>query len=217
MGYKVWLGVGGLLLLLACSIAVAVSLVVGLQTHERRLNEQAVPYANSVAAAALDAKGVANDQRGFLMSGDRRFVDEAESRIHAARRSFVAAVTAASSPQQQRTVADARAEFELWVVAVRREFIAFSQGERRGPISASLGPDRALRKRYEAALVRAQTLGARAIRSGDASVAEASSRSIIILIAYLLGSLVIGVGVAYWLIRSIATPVARLLAILAAG
>lgn len=214
MGYKVWLGVGGLLALLACSIAVAVFLITALRGHEQHLNERAVPYANGTAAAALDAKAVANDQRGFLMTGDRRFVEEADRRIRAARVSFAAAAAAASGRAQQRAVADARTGFDRWVTMVRQEFASFSQGDRQGPITAALGPDRALRKRYEAALARAQTLGMQAIRSGDASVASASSRSIIILLTYLLASLVIGAGVAYWLVRTIANPVAHLLAVL---
>jgi methyl-accepting chemotaxis protein len=217
MGWKVWLGVGGLLALLACSIVVAVVLIVVLRGHEQHLNRRAVPYANAVAAAALDAKGVANDERGFLMTGDRRYVDEAEQRIQGARASFAAAAAVAPGRTQQRAVAEARVVFERWVSAVRREFGGVRRGDRQGPIRASFGPDRALRKRYEAGLARAQMLGARAIRSGDASVAAASSRSIAILLAFLLSSLVIGVAVAYWLVRSIANPVARLVAILSAG
>lgn len=217
MGYRVWLGVGGMLVLLACSIAIAVLLIVALRGHERHLNERAVPYANGVAAAALDAKGVANDERGFLMTGDRRFVNEADSRIDVARASFASAAVAATGRAQQRAVADARAGFERWVSAVRREFESFSRGDRQELITASLGPDRALRKRYEAVLARAQTLGAHAVNSGDASVAAASSRSIVILLTYLLASLIIGAAVAYWLVRSIANPVARLAAIFSAS
>jgi methyl-accepting chemotaxis protein len=215
MGYKVWLGVGGLLALLACAIAVAVLLIMALRGHEEHLNERAVPYANGIAAAALDAKAVANDERGFLMTGNRRFVEEADRRIHAARASFAAAAAAASGRAQQSAVADARTGFEQWVTTVRQEFGSYSRGDRQGPITASLGPHRALRKRYEAAFARAQTLGIQAIRSGDASVAAASSRSIVILLTYLLASLVIGAGLAYWLVRTIANPVAHLLAVLA--
>jgi methyl-accepting chemotaxis protein len=196
---------------------VAVVLILALRTHERRLNDRAVPYANAVASAALDAKGVANDERGFLMTGDRRFVEEATRRISAARASFALAAAAASGAQEKRAITDARGGFERWVSAVDREFRGFSEGNRQAPITASLGPDRALRKRYELALARAQLLGARAIRSGDASVAAASSRSIIILLGYLLASVLIGVAVAYWLVRTIANPVARLVAILGAG
>ena len=97
---------------------------------------------------------------------------------------------------------------------MRDEFGTFGRGDRRAPIAAALGPNRALRKQYEAALAHAQTLAAQAIRSGDARVAAASSRSIVVLLSYLLASLVIGLGVAYWLVRTVANPVARLVAIL---
>ena len=78
----------------------------------------------------------------------------------------------------------------------------------------SLGPDRELRKSYEASLARAQTLGANSIQSAQNSVAAASSRSVRILLTYLLIAMTIGVGVAYWLVRSIAIPVYRLVTLL---
>jgi methyl-accepting chemotaxis protein len=214
MGFQVWLGVGGLLVLLTGSVLVAVFLIVGLRHHESHLNDRAVPYARAVAAAALSAKGVANDERGFLMTGDEKYIAEADTRVRSARAWFAASAAAASGHAQRGAVAQARIGFQRWVTAVRAEFAAFQSGNRRGPIGASLGPDRALRKRYEAALARAQALGDGAIRSADASVAAASSRSITILLACLLGALGVGVGIAYWLVRSIAVPVARLLAIL---
>jgi methyl-accepting chemotaxis protein len=213
MGFQVWLGVSALLALVAGLVLVAVLLIVGLRHHESKLNERAVPYARAVAAAALNAKGVANDERGFLMTGDQTFSDEADHRVRSARAWLAASATAASAEAQRRAVAQARIGFERWVTAVRREFAIFRGGNQHGPISASLGQDRGLRKRYEAALARAQALGDSAIRSADASVATASSHSITILLACLLGALIIGVGIAYWLVRSIAVPVARLLAI----
>ena len=213
MGFQVWLGVGGLLALVAGSVLVAVFLIVEVRHHESNLNKRAVPYARAVAAAALNAKGVANDERGFLMTGDQTFSDEADNRVRSARAWFAASAVAASGEAQRRAVAQARIGFERWVIAVRREFAVFRSGDQRGPISASLTQDRALRKRYEGALARAQALGDSAIRSADASVATASSHSITILLACLLGALIIGVGIAYWLVRSIAVPVARLLAI----
>jgi methyl-accepting chemotaxis protein len=213
MGFQVWLGVGGLLALVAGLVALAVFLIVGVRDHESHLNERAVPYARAVAAAALSAKGVANDERGFLMTGDRTFSDEADHRVRSARAWFAASAVAASGEAQRGAVAQARIGFERWVTAVRREFAIFRSGNQNGAISASLGQDRALRKRYEAALARAQALGDSAIRSADASVVTASSHSITILLACLLGAFIIGVGIAYWLVRSIAVPVARLLAI----
>jgi methyl-accepting chemotaxis protein len=206
MGFRVWLGVGGLLTLVAASILIAVFLVVGVRGHEQNLNERVVPYSSAVAAAALDAKGAANDERGLLLSGDPRFIEEADGRIDSARSWFAVAAAAASSDAQRRVVADARAGFEQWVSGVRQEFASFHSGDARGLVSASLGPDRSLRKRYEASLARAHLLGTRAIQSADASVEAASSRSIVILLSCLLAALVIGAGVAGWLVRAIATP-----------
>jgi hypothetical protein len=212
----VWLGTGVLLTMLAASMLVAVLLIRGLTNHEQRLNDRSVPYATTLAQAALAAKGVVNDERGFLLSGDHRFIDEAGRRIASARAWLTASAVADSGTAERRAITAAHAGFERWVVAIRQEFAACQAGDRVGAVRASLGPDRALRKQYEAGLHRAQVLGASAIRSGDASVLAASSRSIAILLGCLIAALVLGLGVAYWLARSIAVPVARLLSISAA-
>jgi methyl-accepting chemotaxis protein len=216
MGFQVWLGVGGLLALMAGSLLVAVLLTVGLKHHESHLNDRVVPYARAVASAALNAKGVANDERGFLMTGDQKFIDEAETRVREARAWFAASAATASGGAQRRAATEASTGFERWVTVVRGEFAVSQSAGRRGSITSAFGPDRALRKRYEAALARAQALGDGAIRSADDSVEAASSRSITILLVCLLGGLIIGVGIAYWLVRSIAVPVARLVAIFSA-
>ena len=214
LGFRVWLGVGAMLAMLVASLLVAVLLVLGLTNHEQHLNDRSFPYATAVAGAALAAKGVANDERGFLLSGDHRFIDEADRRIDSVRAWLAASSAADASAGQRRAVIAARAGFERWVAAIRTEFAAYQAGDRTGPVAASLGRHRALRKHYEAALQRAQALGATAIRADDESVKAASSRSIAILLSCLVGALIIGLGVAYWLVRSIAVPVARLLSIL---
>ena len=213
MGFQVVLGAGGLVGLLVVCMLVAIALVAGLQAGEARLNGRDVSYASAVAAAALGAKGIANDERGFLLTGDRGFIGEAGHRMRGARAAFAEAVSAADGPAQRQAVSQARAAFERWVQAVHGEFAAFRAGDRHGAVTASLGPDRALRKTYERSLARAQALGASSIRSARSSVAAASSRSVTILVACLLAALTIGIGVAFWLVRSIARPVARLVAI----
>jgi hypothetical protein len=75
-------------------------------------------------------------------------------------------------------VNEAREGFERWVLAVRGEFATFQAGDHQGAIAASLGPDRALRKAYEASLASAQALGASSIQSARNSVAVALSRSV---------------------------------------
>lgn len=175
-----------------------------------------MPYASAVAVAALNAKGIANDQRGYLLTGDAWFIHEADRRISDARAAFAAAATAAVDPAQRQAVNDAHAGFERWVQAMRGEFATSQAGDHRSAIAASLGADRALRKAYEQSLARAQTLGANSIQSATSTIAAASSRSVWILVAWLLVALVIGAAVASWLVRSIAIPVARLTAILGA-
>jgi hypothetical protein len=148
------------------------------------------------------------------MTGDRQFIAEADRRVERARGWFAASAAAASGPAERVAIGQARDGFERWIAAVHSEFAASRAGDRRRSTVASLGPNRVLRKRYESALARAQGLGAGAIRSADASVSAASTRSIAILIACLLATLLIGGAIAYWLVRSIAAPVARLVTIL---
>jgi methyl-accepting chemotaxis protein len=208
------MGLGGLLALLVISMLVAIVLVVGLQRGETRLNGGDVPYANAVSEAALNAKGIANDQRGFLLSGDATYIEEADRRVEDARRAFAAAESAAGNADQRRTIGAAHAGFEAWVQAIHGEFAAFQGGDHQRAVTASLGPDRELRKSYEQLLADAQALGDGSVRSASSSVDAAASRSILILVACLLVALAIGVGVAYWLMRSVAFPLFRLVALL---
>jgi hypothetical protein len=96
---------------------------------------------------------------------------------------------------------------------VHGEFATFRAGDHHGAVTASLGPDRALRKTYKQSLARAHALGASSIQSARSSVTAASSRSVMILVVCLMAALAIGSDVALWLVRSIARPVARLAAI----
>jgi methyl-accepting chemotaxis protein len=176
---------------------IAVALVLAFKVEQRPLNERDAQYANSVAEAALNAKGVANDQRGFLLSGDPMFIHEADRRIRDVRTNFAAAITAAASPTQRQAVNDARIGFERWVQTMQGEFTSFQAGDRQGAIAASLGPDRTLRKTYEQSLASAQALDAFSTRSSTRSNAATSSRWSWILFAGLVAALSIGIGVAF--------------------
>jgi methyl-accepting chemotaxis protein len=212
IGFQVILGVGALLALLAVSSLVAMLLVLNLKHDETHLNDRDVPYASAVAAATVNAKGIANDERGLLLTGDPKFLQEADRRTGDARAAFALAAGSAADTGQRQAVNEARAGFERWVQAIHGEFATFKSGERQSAITASVGPDRALRKTYEGSLARAQTLGANSIQSARNSVAAAQSRSEWTILACLLVALVIGVGVSFWLVRSIALPVYRLAA-----
>jgi methyl-accepting chemotaxis protein len=206
MGRQMLLGLGVLLALLAVSMLAAIALVVGLRHDENGLNDRDLPYASAIATAALAAKGIANDQRGFLLTGDRTFIEEADRRVGEARTAFDTATKAAADGPRRQAVSDAQAGFEGWIRAVHDEFAMFEAGDHTGAVSASLGPDRELRKTYEQSLGNAETLAASSIKSATNSVTAALSRSVWILVAGLLVALVVGLGVSWWLMRTIATP-----------
>jgi methyl-accepting chemotaxis protein len=214
MGRKMLLGLGILLALLAISMLAAISLVVGLRHDENGLNDRDVPYASAIATAALAAKGIANDQRGFLLTGDRTFIEEADRRVGEARIAFDTAVRAAADGRRRQAVNEAEAGFERWIRAIHEEFAMFEAGDHTGAINASEGPDRELRKTYEQSLGSAQALAENSIKSATNSVTAASSRSVWILVACLLAALLVGVGVSWWLMRTIAIPLFGLLDLL---
>jgi methyl-accepting chemotaxis protein len=214
LGFQVWAAAGVLLALLTAVSLLALVLVNGIKGDEARLNGQDVPYASAVAEAALNAKGAANDQRGFLLTGDGGFITEADDRIDRARVAFDAAGAAAISTDQRHAVDEARAGFERWVRVVQQETATYRAGNHAGPVQASLGADRQLRKAYEQWLTSAQALGSRSIESSDSSLSAALSHSTRTLLAGLIIALAVGLGVAFWLVRSIAMPVYRLVALL---
>jgi methyl-accepting chemotaxis protein len=112
---------------------VAIVLVVALKADERHGDDRGVPYASAVATASLNAKGVVNDQRGYLLTGDPTFIHEADGRISTARAAFGAAIDAAADPAQRRAVDDARSGFERWVQTMRGEVATFQAGIATAP------------------------------------------------------------------------------------
>jgi methyl-accepting chemotaxis protein len=214
MGRKVQLGLASLLGLLVVSMLCAIVVVIGLRDGETGLSDRDVPYLGAVATAALNAKGVANDQRGFLLTGDPTFVDEANQRTEDARAAFAVAATVASDRSRRNAVEQARTGFEQWVAVVNREFATYRAGDHGGSVAASLGTDRELRKSYEQDLAAAQALARSSIQSAEDSAEAASSRSLWTLVATLVLALLVGSAVAYWLLKTIANPLIRLVALL---
>ena len=208
------MGAGGLLALVLFSTVAAIWVVVGMRHDQAQITDRELSYGEAVDAAALQAKGVANDERGFLLSGDAKFLAEAHRRIGSARSAFGTARQVAATPQQREAANGALAGFERWVSAVRREVADFKSGNRRVAIDASLGESRTLRKDYERSLTEAQELDVAQIASSRQSIDAESSRSIRTLGLFLGCALVVGALIAAWLVRAIAVPVARLVALL---
>jgi CHASE3 domain sensor protein len=203
---QVLVAVGGLLALLAVAVGVAVFLIVSLEDNATDVSHRHVQYATAIHEAALSAKGMANDQRGFLLSADPEYLEELEVRTMEARAAFVLAASYAVSASQREAVNDARAGFEQWLRALRADIAAYRRGFEQRAVRASLGSTRELRKTYERSLADAYVLGVRSIDSATDSLSSSASRSVTILLVYLALALVVGVAVALWVVRAILRP-----------
>ncbi|MFF0264180.1 hypothetical protein [Kribbella sp. NPDC004536] len=215
LGRKVRAGLGALLALLVLVTGVAIALVVDLSQGDTRVKDD-VPYATAIASASLDAKSVANDQRGFLLTGDSMYLREADQRVAAARRDFAAAVQAATTEDERRAAGDSSTGFERWWTATRAEFVAYQAGDEQAAIAASVGPDRALRKAYENSLQRTQSIGQSSLQSATNWLPGSATKAVLILVGCLLVALVAGAVIASWLLRQISLPIFKLAAMLTA-
>ena len=202
----VFAAVAGLVALLAVSTAVAVLLTLSLREQQAELQHSNVPYARAIATAALTAKAIANDERGYLISGNAMFVTQLEERAGKVRVALAGALRAADGARAasggRRSLGRVRALAARRARAVR----GYRAGQRDASIAEALGPGRALRKSYEASLARAQVLADSAIQSNQESAAATSKRTIAILVGCLLVGLLVGVWLAVCLVRAILEP-----------
>jgi CHASE3 domain sensor protein len=201
LAFPVVASVGLLLAVVVVAIAIAAFSILRLSQDQAQLQDQNVPYAVAVSTAALYAKGIANDERGYLISGNREFLEEIEQRLINVRTAFSEAAIAADGERQRRAIAAAHAGFEEWFWVVRSEFKMFQTGDREKAVKTSLGPGRSLRKKYEASLAEAQAAAKTALQLRRNSFA--SSGWLPILLAVLVVVLGIGFAVTLWLTRTL--------------
>jgi methyl-accepting chemotaxis protein len=203
---QVLVGVGSLLALLAVAVGLAVILIVSFEDDATNVANRHVLYATAIHESALSAKGIANDQRGFLLSGNREYLSEIRTRTAEARSSFTLAAGYAVESSQRDAVRKSRAEFERWLRVLNGDIATFRRGSREQAIAGSLGPTRQLRKTYEQSLAHAYALGVHSIESSTRSLSSSASRSVTVLLTYLAFALVIGIGVALWVVRATLRP-----------
>jgi methyl-accepting chemotaxis protein len=201
VGFQALALVGVVVAVLAASIVIAVPLIISLSRDHAELQDKNIPYAVAISTAALHAKGMANHERGFLISGDREFLEEFEQGLLDVRTAFAAAVVAADGERQADAVSKAHAGFEDWVWAVRGELKTYQAGNRQAATATALGRVRALRKSYEASLAEAQTVASSAIRLRNNPLA--SREWVAILLMSLLVMLAICVALTLWLVRTL--------------
>jgi methyl-accepting chemotaxis protein len=193
---RIWAAASILLALLVVGLFTAMFLVMRLGEDAEDFTQRQIQYSTALSNAAINAKGIANDERGYLLSGNREFLLEIDARTAVARESFDRAAQAADDPQTER-ILKAYEVFERWLVAVEDEIDMFQAGDREAARAASLGPTRDLRKEYEALLATA-ALTESGVPDATASVSAATSRAVAILFVYLIAAIIIGAAVNAW-------------------
>ena len=203
---QVLVGVGGLLALLALAVGLAVILIVSFEDDATVDSSRHVLYSTAIHEAALSAKGIANDQRGYLLSGNPEYLSEIRTRTAEARSAFGQAASYAVGSAQRSAVRESRSGFETWLRVLNGDIAAYRRGERERAVEASLGSTRQLRKQYEQSLANAYVLGVQSIDSATEALHSSASRSVTLLLTYLALALVVGIAVALWVVRAILRP-----------
>nr|BFE76894.1 hypothetical protein GCM10020092_101950 [Actinoplanes digitatis] len=183
----------------------------GLKTTRTDELNRAVPYITALHDAELAAKAAANDERGFLIAGDKSFAAEALGRKETVDERLAAA-RALGTPAEQATIDEIKAGTDAWFAALDAEFKSYAANP-KAAIDASFGANRDLRKAYEGQLAAETDRADAALLAGeefDATVQKTRTTVIVAMcVAFLLSVLL-----ALWVARMIITPLRRVSAVL---
>jgi methyl-accepting chemotaxis protein len=211
-------------LLLVTAVAIAAAAAVGglglVEIEKLRRTRQVelgheVPFITGLQSAALAAKAAANDERGFLITGDSEFRSEVQERLAKVRASLAQAGGAASTAEQRQAVDGIRQAIERWFAAIDEEFDRHAT-DKPGAIEAAFGPNRELRKSYEALLDAEITAAADRLRRGRdfTRTVESARRQVLVV---LVTGLALALCFAFYLSRLIVVPLRRVAGVLRAA
>ena len=81
----------------------------------RKIDDHTRPYSAALWAAAVDLKAMANDERGFLMTGDKSFREEIKSRAETIRGEFERAGQMSAHAEDRETVTAIADKVDRWI------------------------------------------------------------------------------------------------------
>ncbi|MDO5697262.1 MAG: methyl-accepting chemotaxis protein [Dermatophilus congolensis] len=102
----------------------------------------------SIEDAAVTAKAIANDERGFLLTGDKEFTDEIAERRVKVDALLDTAAQGVPTAEHREQIEKLRGEIHAWNKALDAEFALFAT-DRPAATEAALETNRKLRKTYE--------------------------------------------------------------------
>ena len=202
--------------LMVVVISYTMGAVADLVTAQKRMTAAASVYMAGLSSAALAAKSAANDERGFLLTGDRKFVDEARQRRTVEIAGLAKARGAASRDAERAAVDRIEDKLADFNTALDKAFAMYDV-DRDGAVALSVGPNRDLRKAYEQEFDVAGQLGDESMAITSADAEDIASRIRTLLLVLLTVLLVLGGAVGTAIIRSIGRSLARALTVLESG
>jgi methyl-accepting chemotaxis protein len=202
--------------ILGAVVTFTVGSVGDLAAAQKRVASGASRYMSGLSAAALAAKAAANDERGFLLTGEQKFVDEARQRRTAERAGLDTARTAADGDAERAAVDRIEAGLAAFNAGLDKVFAMYAS-DRDGAIALSVGSNRDLRKAYEAEFDAATKLAEKAVATTTVEAGRIADRVRTLLLALLGFIAVAGVVVGGVIVRSMGRPLARAVEVLEAG
>ncbi len=208
---RLYIGVAAFVVVALVSSVTSLVLTGHLATAENELGNRATPYVTALGDAATGLKATANDERGFMLTGDAEFVTEInEKRKPGVEEDLAAAekLYPAGSPQA-KGVAELRGKINAWYAQLDKEF-ALRATDPEAASAEALGASRDIRKDYEKSLdgLKEQALAGAAVAHSTFSSESALAKQV--AIGALVLSLLLGGAIGWWLVSSIRGPLAEL-------
>jgi methyl-accepting chemotaxis protein len=208
--------------LAVAGVAVAGTIVTGtlslvgiadLQSTRSAELQRRVPYITNLNSAALAAKAAANDERGYLITGDAKFRDEAHGR-KAAVDEDLAAARSLGSDAERATIDKVNDATDAWFAALEAEFTTFG-ADREAAVTAAMGANRDLRKTYEGLLADEITRANDSLIAGRDFDATVRTTRTVVMVAFAV-SVALAVLLALLAARIIVAPLRKVSTVLEA-
>jgi methyl-accepting chemotaxis protein len=175
--------------------------------HRTTIAQQRSPYLVALQQAALLAKSAANDERGYLLTANASYLEDFRGRLPGMEDRLGVARGAAATDAERAAVDRVRDDIDTWVSAAEAEFTRYAT-DRAGATATALGPNRDLRKAYEAEIDAAVEAGAAALAAGNRSADAATQQATRLLVGVITGSLVLAFLIGLGVIRAVTRPLA---------
>ncbi|WP_245885553.1 methyl-accepting chemotaxis protein [Xylanimonas oleitrophica] len=172
-------------------------------------------YVAALQHAAVTAKAVANDERGFLITGDTEYVDQIVDRFRTIDADLETAASLAEDDERRAAVAEIASGIAAWRAVVEQEQALYAT-DPAAATAMALEESRSARKSYEELLDAASEEAMADLQNGTAfagQVSQARTALLVLLVGAVALALLVGWRLNRRVTRAVAEQVAGLRAV----